>query len=1323
MPSPLQQRLSTVLATALLAGGVAVVASPPASAAASGPLLYGLTSTGHLVSFRASTPGTAASDVAITGLGAGESLVGLDVRPATGDLVAVSDASKLYVLNPTTAAATSLSTIAPAFTGGAASGVDFNPVPDRLRLVGSNDQNLRVNVTTGAATTDTSLAYAAGDANAAANPAIAAAAYTNSVAGAVATRLYDIDSNLDVLVTQNPPNNGTLNTVGPLGVNADSVTGLDIDAATGTAYALIAGSLYTLNLTTGAASSVGAVAAGLVDLTTFTPRLKITSATASEGSTATVTVTRTGDTTDAATVDYATSDGTATAGSDYTAAAGTAAFAAGAASSTFAVPTTADLVTEGAETVVLTLSNPSPGTVLSPATGTLTITEPSVAYALTTDNKIGTFALSSPGTFTSTMAVTGLTAGEDLVGIDVRPATGKLYAVGSLSNLYTVDPASGAATLVAGLSTPLSGAAFGVDFNPVPDRLRIVSDTGQNLRANPDTGAVTVDSALNGAATGAVGAGYTNSFAGSAATTLFDVDAASDTLYTQNPPNNGTLVAVGALGVDVSVGSDLDVTAGNSAFGAFTVGGVPALYRVSTTTGAATSLGAFANALTEDLAIASPGRLTATTTTFGENQASATVTVTRSAGSNGPISIDYATADTGLAKSGEDFTATSGTLSFAAGQTSKAIVVPLLQDAFIEGTEAFPVGFSNPQGGTGPVATATVAIADDENGKAFGLTTGNHVVTLNPVNPAAAPSSDVAVLGLASGEDLLGLDVRPATGLLYAISSLGRIYAIDPLTGGTQLVSTSSTLPSGTTFGVDVNPVPDRLRVVSDTGQNLRINIDTGAATVDTPLAYAVGDPAAVSTPAVAGAAYTNSAVGAVSTSLYDLDAAQNSLVLQNPPNNGTLTTVGPLGLDVTSAAGLDIVSPGNSAFAVLAVAAVAPSLYRVDLTTGAASSLGVLSVPNLEDLALSAPVPAKAGRYHPLAPRRLLDTRNPSAPLVAGADRALTVTGIPANASAVVLNVTVTRPTEAGYVLAYPTGSKPAGPASNLNFARGQTIAVQVQTGLGAGGSVSLANLAGSTHVVVDLLGWYGDATDIAGLGYQALTPTRVLDTRNTASPLTAGKDRKLPVTGLAGVPLGARAVAVNVTVTGANGVIDVQLYPSGAKPARPTSTLNVVTGQTIANAAVVTVGSDGQIGLAASAGKVTVVVDIVGYYGPTASGRFVPVTPARLLDSRLGGSPRIAAGAERDVVVAGAGGVPVGAVAGVLSVTGVQALGQTVVQVLPTGSTPRTPTSSLNVVPGVVVANSVVVALGTGGATTLRVKQSATHLVVDVNGYFLAS
>jgi len=215
-----------------------------------------------------------------------------------------------------------------------------------------------------------------------------------------------------------------------------------------------------------------------------------------------------------------------------------------------------------------------------------------------------------------------------LVGIDFRPAfaaqyglgnANGLYGVGNNGGIYVVNQQTGALNLVNRISVPLSGTRFGVDFNPVPDRLRVISDTGQNLRINVDAvGATIVDGTLNYGmvtATGVTGAAYTNNDNNpSTGTTLYDIDSNLDTLVIQNPPNDGTLNTVGALGVNTTaqVGFDIfsntdrfGVASGNRGFASLTTGGTSTLYIIDLGTGTATSLGAFSapNTSIEDIAL------------------------------------------------------------------------------------------------------------------------------------------------------------------------------------------------------------------------------------------------------------------------------------------------------------------------------------------------------------------------------------------------------------------------------------------------------------------------------------------------------------------------------------------------------------------------------------------------------------------------------------------------------------------------------------------------------------------------------------------------
>jgi len=220
----------------------------------------------------------------------------------------------------------------------------------------------------------------------------------------------------------------------------------------------------------------------------------------------------------------------------------------------------------------------------------------------------------------------------------------------------------------------------------------------------------------------------------------------------------------------------------------------------------------------------------------------------------------------------------------------------------------------------------------------YGVTQDNRLVTFQSDNVTNVEPSH-AITGLPGGESIVGLDVRPLNGQLYALGKTSRLYVINPRTGAARQVGATPFIPAlaGTGFGFDFNPTVDRIRVTSDAEQNLRLNPDNGTvAAVDTNLAYAPGDPGAGTNPSVAGSAYTNSFAGATATTLYDIDNARHALVIQNPPNNGTLTTVGALGTS-NNAVAFDI-GEGNVAYAVLNGEQNRQGLYRIDLSNGHAT-------------------------------------------------------------------------------------------------------------------------------------------------------------------------------------------------------------------------------------------------------------------------------------------------------------------------------------------------------------------------------------------------
>lgn len=217
-----------------------------------------------------------------------------------------------------------------------------------------------------------------------------------------------------------------------------------------------------------------------------------------------------------------------------------------------------------------------------------------VAYALAS-NTLHIFDPTDVGT-PVTKAIQGLDAGVMLVGLDMRPATGQLFALGSNSRIYTINAGTGAATAIgAGAFGTLDGTDFGFDFNPLVDRIRIVSNTGQNLRVNPNDGVLAAtDGSLNPGTPNVTSAAYTNNFAGTTATTLLVIDTTTDMLYTQSPPNDGILVPVGMLGADVMAQGGFDIGGtSNTGFAILTVGSATKIYMVNTTNGQISATGDF----------------------------------------------------------------------------------------------------------------------------------------------------------------------------------------------------------------------------------------------------------------------------------------------------------------------------------------------------------------------------------------------------------------------------------------------------------------------------------------------------------------------------------------------------------------------------------------------------------------------------------------------------------------------------------------------------------------------------------------------------------
>jgi hypothetical protein len=241
------------------------------------------------------------------------------------------------------------------------------------------------------------------------------------------------------------------------------------------------------------------------------------------------------------------------------------------------------------------------------------------AIGLTTDQRLVGFDVRDPERVRGIGKVSGLQQDTRLIGIDYRVQDGKLYGVGEAGGVYTLSATNARATKVSQLTVALSGTSFGVDFNPAADRLRIVSDNGQNLRHNVNAGGTTVaDTALTyppatATVSGVTGVAYTNNdLDPDTATALYDIDTMLDQVALQAPANSGQLSPIGKLKVDAAGDAGFDIytqlrsgeAVDATGFATLSVGGRSALYRISLITGRADRLGTFSRGLrVTDLAL------------------------------------------------------------------------------------------------------------------------------------------------------------------------------------------------------------------------------------------------------------------------------------------------------------------------------------------------------------------------------------------------------------------------------------------------------------------------------------------------------------------------------------------------------------------------------------------------------------------------------------------------------------------------------------------------------------------------------------------------
>ena len=420
------------------------------------------------------------------------------------------------------------------------------------------------------------------------------------------------------------------------------------------------------------------------------------------------------------------------------------------------------------------------------------------------------FDVSAPGSLQGDVRISGLPPGEVLKGIDFRPATGELFALGGTSRLYVIDPFTGVATATAAPFTPVVDATsfFGFDFNPVPDRIRAIAGTNdQNLRLNPNTGAVATADPNVAYATGDPSVGqlpnivaeaYSNNVAGVTSTTNFAIDARPDGParlvlvgtrdFPNSPPGGGTAVSpntgqlftVGNLRTAAGemlrsnnfIGFDIFETSATG-FVSLTpenpFNSTSTLYTVDLSNGVVTAVGPVGgNVRVDSLTVAvrsmtrATVQLSAASYTVAEGAGSLTITIERVAttppDTTQPITLEFQTDDmgegircdviNGLATPRCDYSTASRRITFASGETSQTVTIFIVDDGFAEGSETF-----------------TVSLRDVSTGSQIGSTGGRATVTITDnettnaaTNPIDTPEFFVRQLY----RDFLTRDPEPA---------------------------------------------------------------------------------------------------------------------------------------------------------------------------------------------------------------------------------------------------------------------------------------------------------------------------------------------------------------------------------------------------------------------------------------------------------------------------------------------------------------------------------------------------------------------------------
>lgn len=665
--------------------------------------------------------------------------------------------------------------------------------------------------------------------------------------------------------------------------------------------------------------------------------------------------------------------------------------------------------------------------------------------------------------------------------------------------------------------------------------------------------------------------------------------------------------------------------------------------------------------------------------------------------------------------------------AFNAGNSPLTVTAISLSSSFQQTT----AGLSDCAAGTvvAPGSSCDTAVIFAPN--QTGAITGSVALATSSLNhPAAIETVSLSGTGFGGAGPQVSLSVTALTfgGQLVATISSAQSVTLTN-TGGAAFNISSITLSGAQTSD---------FRLSTTCGSTLAAGANCGVTATFTPTANGtrtanllfndsvVGTPQSVTLTGTGrgGAAVLSSATLSMTASVGLTSAAQTVLLT----NSGTY----PLPILGANISGANTGEFQVSSTCPASVAAGASCTLSVTFTPTASGAR--TATLNISDDSVSSPqtvalngtatvvVPSSGLRFVPATPCRVADTRNPTGPfggpiLVGGVTRSFVLPNsacsIPSAAQAYSLNFTIVPPGGVGYLSVWPTGQPQPGVSLLNSDGRVKANAAIVPAGLS--GAINLY-ASDSTHVIIDINGYFVPATDLSALGFYPVTPCRIADTRNT-TPLSAGESRNFsPLSSSCGIPSTAQAYALNLTAIPIKPIGYLSTWPTGqTKPL--VSTLNTVSLDVTANAAILPAGTNGQIAVFTT-DPAHLAIDINGYFAPAITAGALSlfnVTPCRIIDTRA------LEGAFSGTIVVNVAGsacaVSTAAQAYVLNSTVVPNSGLGFLS-LWQDSVPWPGSSILNANDVAITSNMGIIPTANGSIDSLA--SSSTNLILDISAYF---